>query len=71
MCRSACIKYLVMFRTQLPHAALSEVLQPCVNLLKSPNVVVRSYAAHAIERMCMIKHHQEHVSSVQAFGFSY
>lgn len=49
------IKYLMIFRNQIPHEALVASMANLVLYLKAPSVVVHSYAAHTIERILMVK----------------
>lgn len=49
------LKFVTVFRSQLPPATLLSLLQPCTALLGSESVVVHSYAATAIERFLALK----------------
>nr|CAB3233957.1 exportin-2 [Phallusia mammillata] len=49
------IKYVVTFRTQLERDNLLHAIRPLIELLASSSQVVHTYAAHAIERILMIK----------------
>lgn len=49
------LKFVTVFRSQLPPQTLLSLLQPCTALLGSESVVVHSYAATAIERFLALK----------------
>lgn len=49
------IKYLMVFRNQLPKAVLLQSLPHVVNLLAAPSYVVHTYAASAIDRLFTMK----------------
>lgn len=49
------LKFVTVFRSQLPPQTLLALLQPCTALLGSESVVVHSYAATAIERFLALK----------------
>lgn len=49
------LKFVTVFRSQLPQQTLLGLLQPCTALLCSESVVVHSYAATAIERFLALK----------------
>ena len=49
------LKFLTTFRMQLPKAAILEVMPVVVALLGAESNVVHSYAAHAIERILLIR----------------
>lgn len=49
------LKFVTVFRSQLPQQTLLGLLQPCTALLGSESVVVHSYAATAIERFLALK----------------
>jgi len=57
----------VTFRSQLNSDLVLASLGPCTTLTASDNVVVFSYAAHAIERIAMIKNASvgDHFSSTE------
>ncbi|KAG1687432.1 Exportin-2 [Nymphon striatum] len=49
------LKYIMIFRTQFPKEVLVGSIPFIVNFLSSKNVVIHTYAAHAIERFFVIK----------------
>ncbi|ESP05357.1 hypothetical protein LOTGIDRAFT_205558 [Lottia gigantea] len=49
------LKYLMVFRNQLPMTALNTGLPCLVNLLTSDSNVVHTYSAHCLERLLMVK----------------
>jgi exportin-2 (importin alpha re-exporter) len=49
------IKYLMTFRNHLPREAVVVSLKPLVDLLRSPSLVVHSYAANAIDKLLILK----------------
>lgn len=49
------LKFVTVFRSQLPPQTLLALLRPCTALLGSESVVVHSYAATAIERFLALK----------------
>ncbi|XP_052087731.1 exportin-2-like isoform X2 [Mytilus californianus] len=49
------IKFLMVFRSQLPKEALVASLPCLMKLLKATSLVVHSYAAHTIERLLMVR----------------
>jgi len=53
--KATCIKYVLVFRSQLPREAIVMTLPLLVKLLASESLVVHSYSAHAIEKIFMIK----------------
>jgi len=54
-CAADALKFVTVFRSQLPPQTLLALLQPCTALLGSESVVVHSYAATAIERFLALK----------------
>lgn len=55
LCGADALKFVTVFRSQLPSQTLLSLLQPCTALLGSESVVVHSYAATAIERFLALK----------------
>ncbi|XP_067121155.1 exportin-2 [Centruroides vittatus] len=49
------IKYVMIFRNQLPKQLVISSIPHLINLLASSNVVVHTYAAHALERIFTVK----------------
>ncbi|XP_046365033.2 exportin-2-like [Haliotis rufescens] len=49
------IKYLMVFRSQLPREALVSSLSHLTRYLQASSVVVHTYAAHTIERLLMVR----------------
>lgn len=49
------IKYLMTFRNHLPREALLATLKHLVDLLRSPSLVVHSYAANALDKLLILK----------------
>lgn len=49
------IKYVMIFRNQLPRNVILMTLPHIVNLLTAQNQVVHTYAAHAIEKILMLR----------------
>lgn len=49
------IRYVITFRNQLPRDVLLQALIHLVNLLTAPSQVVHSYAAHAIEKILLLR----------------
>lgn len=56
------LRYIVSFRSQLSSTALEGAVRLAIALLLSPSPVVRVYAAHAIERLLVLK--KDHVSVI-------
>lgn len=54
------LKFLTIFRSQIPPVALLSVFPDVIALLRSEYVVVHSYAASAVERMLALKEHGTH-----------
>jgi len=53
--KSDCVKYVLTFRSQLPPDMVKAALPYLVEFLKSPCVVLHTYAAAAIEKILMMK----------------
>jgi len=53
--KADCVKYILTFRSQLPHDAVKSALPALTALLKSPAVVVHTYAAAAIDKILIMK----------------
>jgi len=53
--KADCIKYVMVFRSQLPPDAVKASLPSLVQLLTSPAVVVHTYAAAAIDKILIMK----------------
>ncbi|KAL3867833.1 hypothetical protein ACJMK2_040679 [Sinanodonta woodiana] len=49
------IKYLMVFRNQLPREALLDAFPHLIHYLQASSLVVHTYAAHCIERHLMVK----------------
>jgi hypothetical protein len=47
---------LIHVRNQLDRDALVKSLPECARYLSSNNIVVQTYAAHAIERLLLVRH---------------
>uniref|UniRef100_A0A131Y3V5 Exportin-2 n=1 Tax=Ixodes ricinus TaxID=34613 RepID=A0A131Y3V5_IXORI len=56
------IKYLMVFRNQLPKAVLLQSLQNVVDLLLAPSYVVHTYAASCVDRLFTMKDPQGKVA---------
>ncbi|GMS97107.1 hypothetical protein PENTCL1PPCAC_19282, partial [Pristionchus entomophagus] len=50
------LKFVVLFRNQLPPEALQEAIAAIENLFTSQHTVVHKYAAYAVERLLLVKH---------------
>lgn len=50
------LKFLIHVRNQLDRETLVKSLPECVRYLGSNNIVVQTYAAHAIERLLLVRH---------------
>ncbi|KAH9496808.1 Exportin-2 [Bulinus truncatus] len=50
------IKYLMVFRNQLPPAVLQAAVPDLICFLQAQSVVVHTYSAHALERLFMVRH---------------
>lgn len=55
MIKADCLKFLIDVRNQIDRNALLVSLSECVKYLSSSNVVVHTYAAHAIERLLLVR----------------
>lgn len=53
--KADCLKFLIDVRHQIDRNALIVSLPECVRYLSSNNVVVQTYAAHAIERLLLVR----------------
>merc|ERR1711970_1426530 len=53
--KADCVKYIMTFRSQLPPDTVKASLPSLVQLLKSPSVVVHTYAAAAIDKILIMK----------------
>ena len=53
--KADCVKYIMVFRSQLPPEAVTAALPALVQLLASPAVVVHTYAAAAIDKILIMK----------------
>merc|ERR1719154_994622 len=53
--KADCVKYMMTFRSQLPPDTVKASLPSLVHLLKSPSVVVHTYAAAAIDKILIMK----------------
>ncbi len=54
--KADCLKFLIHVRNQLDRDALVQSLPECARYLSSTNIVVQTYAAHAIERLLLVRH---------------
>lgn len=54
--KADCLKFLIHVRNQLDRDTLVKSLPECVRYLGSNNIVVQTYAAHAIERLLLVRH---------------
>ncbi|CAF4595471.1 unnamed protein product, partial [Rotaria sp. Silwood2] len=54
--KADCLKFLIYVRNQLDRDTLVKSLPVCARYLSSNNVVVQTYAAHAIERLLLVRH---------------
>ena len=54
--KADCLKFLIHVRSQLDRDTLLVSLPECVRYLSSNNMVVQTYAAHAIERLLLVRH---------------
>jgi len=53
--KADCVKYVMVFRSQLPPQAVKATLPALIQLLTSPSVVVHTYAAAAIDKILIMK----------------
>lgn len=53
--KADCLKFLITVRNQIDRNALIASLPECVKYLSSNNIVVQTYAAHAIERLLLVR----------------
>lgn len=49
------VKYLMTFRNHLPREAIITSIAPLIELLRSPSLVVHSYAANALDKLLVLK----------------
>ena len=54
--KADCLKFFIQVRNQLDRDALVKSLPECARYLASSNTVVQTYAAHAIERLLLVRH---------------
>ncbi|CAF0997607.1 unnamed protein product [Adineta ricciae] len=54
--KADCLKFLIDVRSQIDRDALLVSIPQCVRYLSSNNIVVQTYAAHAIERLLLVRH---------------
>ncbi|CAF0730448.1 unnamed protein product [Adineta steineri] len=54
--KADCLKFLIHVRNQIDRDALLLSIPECVRYLSSNNIVVQTYAAHAIERLLLVRH---------------
>ncbi|CAF3340597.1 unnamed protein product [Rotaria socialis] len=54
--KADCLKFLIYVRNQLDRDSLVKSLPECTRYLSSQNVVVQTYAAHALERLLLVRH---------------
>ncbi|CAF0749729.1 unnamed protein product [Didymodactylos carnosus] len=57
--KADCLKFLTIVRNQLDGELLLRALPECVRYLLSTNIVTQTYAAHAIERLLLVKQTQD------------
>ena len=53
--KADCLKFLIDVRSQIDRDALLVSFPECVRYLSSNNIVVQTYAAHAIERLLLVR----------------
>ncbi|CAF1018808.1 unnamed protein product [Rotaria sp. Silwood1] len=53
--KADCLKFLIHVRNQIDRDALLISIPECVRYLSSNNIVVQTYAAHAIERLLLVR----------------
>ena len=53
--KADCLKYLTIFRTQLPAQSYAQLFPLIMRYLQSEHVVLHTYASYAIERMLAVK----------------
>lgn len=53
--KADCLKFLIDVRSQIDRDALLASIPECVRYLSSNNIVVQTYAAHAIERLLLVR----------------
>ncbi len=54
--KADCLKFLIDIRNQIDRDALLISIPECIRYLSSNNIVVQTYAAHAIERLLLVRH---------------
>jgi exportin-2 (importin alpha re-exporter) len=54
--KADCLKFLIDIRNQIDRDMLLVSIPECVRYLSSTNIVVQTYAAHAIERLLLVRH---------------
>ncbi|CAF0901978.1 unnamed protein product [Adineta ricciae] len=54
--KADCLKFLIHVRNQLDRDTLVKSLPECARYLASTNIVVQTYAAHAIERLLLVRY---------------
>ena len=64
--KADCLKFLIHVRNQLDRDTLVKSLPECARYLASTNIVVQTYAAHAIERLLLVRYpaDQKHTAYV-------
>jgi len=53
--KADCLKFLIDVRNQIDRNALLASIPECAKYLSSTNIVVQTYAAHAIERLLLVR----------------
>jgi len=53
--KADCVKYIMVFRSQLPPQAVKASIPALIQMLTSPSVVVHTYAAAAIDKILMMR----------------
>ena len=53
--KADCLKFLIDVRNQIDRDALLGSIPECVRYLSSNNIVVQTYAAHAFERVLLVR----------------
>jgi exportin-2 (importin alpha re-exporter) len=53
--KADCLKFLIDVGNQIDRQALLLSLPECIRYLSSTNIVVQTYAAHAIERLLLVR----------------
>ena len=54
--KADCLKFLIYVRNQLDRDTLIKSLPECARYLSANDIVVQTYAAHAVERLLLVRH---------------